>query len=158
MWARTVVSTRFGERANDGLNETDRGRFSGSIHPDAGRTQNRPLSLIYTDFGGENELLRYYVLFVGVLIFLLSFIRCFFPRLLYSGKLLTELDSAEKAKPFLLAHRINGLALGGILVLSFFLSSPTNAVVCLPLLAAVFISNLLCNIKYLDRWLVYKKQ
>ena len=103
-------------------------------------------------------MLRYYVLIVGVLIFLLSFIRCFFPRLLYSGKLLIELDSAEKTKPFLLAHRINGLALGGILVLSFFLPSPTNAAVCLPLLSAVFISILLCNVKYLGRWLVYKKQ
>jgi hypothetical protein len=88
--------------------------------------------------------------------FLLSLLRCFFPSLLYSKRLMSELNEKGTARPFLLSHRINGMAFGAILILGCCLSSPVNAVVCIPLLAAVTISIVLCNAKFLGRCSVYK--
>ena len=101
--------------------------------------------------------MKVYLLILSIIFVLMSILSIPYPRLLVSKKLDAELiNRPDDKKKFLVHTRINLFLLGIILVTSLFLPEELIVPICLPAMACIFISVLICNKRNLGRFMAYK--
>ena len=90
-----------------------------------------------------------YLSVVAVVFMIVPVVRLFVPFFGISKPLLRRLEEKNTVKPYLISHNIISVILAAVCIAGVFIPEKYKLVVCMPLLVAIFIAVIYCNMTFI---------